>query len=100
LRVNQTEELNGLFKKGAIRLPNLHRPIELQEVLTKAESTPDFETQKSLLQKAVRMMSDEAVVLPVWAYAVINIKHKSLRDPGYSPAYVGQWTPENAWLSE
>jgi len=100
LRRNQTEELNGLFKKGSARLPGMFRPIELQEVLTEAEKTPDYETQTSLTQKAVRIMSDEAVVLPLWSYAVINVKHKSLRDPGYSHAWRGQWTPENAWLSE
>ena len=98
--VNFTEELCGLFKKGAPRLPCLFRPIELQEILTRAEKVPDYGTQKTLVKNAVRMMSDMAVVIPLYTQAVINVMYKTVRDPGFNAAARGQWTPENVWLSK
>jgi ABC-type transport system substrate-binding protein len=95
-----TKELSSMFMKTSPRLPLMFRPPEIQEVLAKAETTPDYPTQVSLTKKAVGMISEEAVTIPLWIAYVINIKHKSVRDVNYSQAWRYQWTPEDAWLSE
>jgi len=98
--INLTQELNSLYIKGAARFPNMHRPIELQEVLQRAETVPDFKDQRTLVKQAIRMMSDEAVVTPLWSIAEIYILKKSVHDPGFGIGRRGQWSPGGAWLSE
>ncbi|MBW2609224.1 MAG: ABC transporter substrate-binding protein [Deltaproteobacteria bacterium] len=98
--VNLTQELNSLYIKGAARFPNLYRPTALQETLRKAETVPDLKEQKSLVQKAIRIMSDEAVVIPLWSRSELYVLHKSFHNPGFNGGRRGQWEPAGAWLSE
>jgi peptide/nickel transport system substrate-binding protein len=95
-----SKELSTMFMKGSPRLPLMSRPLELQEVLGRAERTPDYATQVSLTKKAVRMISEDALATSLWIEYVINIKNKSVRDVNYSHAWRYQWTPEDTWLSE
>jgi ABC-type transport system substrate-binding protein len=97
--LNLSKQYNGLYKDKSVRLPVLYRPTEVQEVLTKAETVPDFKTQSSLIKKSVRMMSDEAVVIPLWTFSNIHVYHKTLRDPNYGGDN-NHWTPGDVWLSE
>ncbi|MBW1768637.1 MAG: ABC transporter substrate-binding protein [Deltaproteobacteria bacterium] len=96
---NLTKQLNGLYKDGSVRLPVLYRPAELQEILTKADKEPDFKIQRSLIKKSIRMLSDEAVVIPLWSFVTITAMHKSVRDPHFGGEY-NFWRPGDAWLSE
>jgi ABC-type transport system substrate-binding protein len=98
--INLSMQLDGLFKKNAARFPCMLRPLELQEVLTKAQKTTDDDIQRSLVKKGVRMISDKAVVVPLWTWSIINATHKTLHDTGYSATNRGQWEPANAWLSK
>jgi len=98
--LNPTQDLYSLFTTGSVRFPSLFRPPELQEVLTEAVTVPDFNDQKTLVKKAVRMMSDMAVVIPLWTYTDIYVTHKSVRDLGFDGGRRGQWSPGGAWLSE
>jgi len=98
--LNPTQDLNSLYTTGSVRFPSLFRPPELQKVLKEAVTVPDFKDQKSLVKKAVRMMSDMSVVIPLWTYTDIYVTHKSVRDPGFDGGRRGQWSPGGAWLSE
>jgi len=97
---NQTDELNGLFKSSSVRFPNMFRPTELEEALAKAERVQDYETQAALTKKAVRIISDEAISLPLWTYSGIYVMNKKVRNPGFNYGFRGQWFPGGAWLSE
>jgi ABC-type transport system substrate-binding protein len=97
--LNLTKQLNGLFKDGSVRIPVLYRPVELQEVLTRAETEPDFKTQRTLVKKAIRILADEAVVIPLWAFVKIIVMHKSVRDPHFG-GEINFWRPGDAWLSQ
>jgi ABC-type oligopeptide transport system substrate-binding subunit len=98
--VNLTQELNSLYIKGSARFPNLYRPTALQETLQKAETVPDLKDQKSLIQKAIRMMSDEAVVIPLWSRSELYVHDKSVHNLGFNGGRRGQWEPAGTWLSE
>jgi peptide/nickel transport system substrate-binding protein len=98
--LNPTQNIFNLYKTGRSRFPNLYRPIELKETLAKTVATPDFSEHNTLLKKAVRVMSDKAVVIPLWSFPDIYALHKSVRDPGFNGGRRGQWAPEGCWLSE
>jgi ABC-type transport system substrate-binding protein len=98
--LNLTLEHSGMFMKKSPRLPLMFRPPELQKAIGEAERTPDYDRQVLLTKKAVRIISEEAVMIPLWLQAVVNVTHTSVRDVNYSQAWRYQWTPENAWLSE
>ncbi|MBW2610297.1 MAG: ABC transporter substrate-binding protein [Deltaproteobacteria bacterium] len=100
LSINFTHDLRSMFKVGASRFPKTFRPPELREVLNKAVAVPDSNDQKTLSQKGVRMISDMAVVTPLWANADIYVTHKSVHDPGFNGGRRGQWAPAGCWLSE
>jgi len=97
---NQTDELNNLFKKGSARFPNLFRPLELQEVLAKAEKQQSHETEAALTRKAVKLISENAVALPLFTYHEMYILNKIVNDPGFNYGRRGQWSPAGCWLSE
>ncbi|MBW2608891.1 MAG: ABC transporter substrate-binding protein [Deltaproteobacteria bacterium] len=97
--INLTQELNSLYKDGAARLPVITRPAELQELLSKAEVVPDFNEQKGLIKKAVRLMSDKSVVIPLWTFSNIHVMYPSVRGTNFGGA-LNHWTPADAWLSE
>ena len=98
--VNLNLQLNGLYQKDSARFVCLDRPLELQEILTKAEKVTDYDSQAPLIQEAVRMLHDKAVVVPLWTWSVVNATSTKLHDHGYSTANRGQWEPADAWLSK
>jgi ABC-type transport system substrate-binding protein len=98
--MNITNQLNILFKSDAGQLPSVKRSPELEEVLKNARTTPDYATQKALTQKAVRMISESSMVIPLWSYNSIIATHPSVRDLGFGDSNGGLWTPDRAWLNE
>ncbi len=98
--MNLTLELTGMFMARSPRLPLMFRPQDIQDILTKAETTPDYATQVTLTKEAVRLISEEAVTLPLWVKSVVNMWNKNVHGLGYTAAYRYQWTPENVWLSK
>ncbi|MBW2610487.1 MAG: hypothetical protein JRC68_09115 [Deltaproteobacteria bacterium] len=98
--INITNQLNILFKSDDGQLPSVKRSPELEEVLKNAGTTPDYATQKELTQKAVRMISELSMVIPLWSYNSIIATHASARDLGFGDSNGGLWTPASAWLSE
>jgi ABC-type transport system substrate-binding protein len=97
--LNLTQELNSLYKDGAARLPVLYRPADLQEILAKAEVVPDFKEQGKLVKKAIRIMSEKSVVIPLWSFSNIHVMYPSVRGTNFGGA-LNHWTPADAWLSE
>jgi len=98
--INNTAQLGSLFMTGARRFPCLKRSPELDEILGKAQIEPDYETQKELLQKAVVMISDMAMAIPLWVWDSIIAMDDSVRDAGLVERNALQWTPADTWLSK
>jgi len=100
IQINLTAQLSSLFMTGARRFPCLKRLPELDEILGKAQTEPDYETQKALAQKAVVMISDKVMAIPLWVWDSIIAMDDSVRDTGLVERNAVQWTPADAWLSK
>jgi ABC-type transport system substrate-binding protein len=99
-QINFTDELNSLFQTGAVRLPSIKRTPELDAVLIKAQSVPDFETQKALTQKAAKMIYDDAIMIPLWIWSRLTVAYSNVHDTGFDEGNGETWTSANAWLSK
>jgi len=100
LSINFTHDLRSMFKVGASRFPKTFRPPELRAVLNQAIAVPDPSDQKTLSQKGVRMVSELAVVTPLWSNKDVYVTRKSVHNPGFNGGRRGQWAPAGCWLSE
>ena len=63
-------------------------------------STPDFKTQESTTKALVKMIYDDATIVPLWVTPTIVVKSKSVKDDNHLVVHNNLWTPENAWLSK
>jgi len=97
---NFTADLARTFRSKTPVLPSLLRSPELDDVLNKALTATDYATQTKLTQKAVRIISDSAMVIPLYYTNSITAMHKSVRDTGFGEGSYRLWTPSKVWLSE
>ncbi|MBI4296100.1 MAG: ABC transporter substrate-binding protein [Chloroflexi bacterium] len=70
------------FSTTSVAHKSMLKPSGLQDLLEKASATPDFQTQKTLSQQIVKMVSDEAIVAPLWAFNFPVMYVKQLQNPG------------------
>jgi ABC-type transport system substrate-binding protein len=70
------------------------------ELLGQAMTAKDIETQEALTQELVRMLHDEAMIIPLWPNIFVYASDGSVQDTGlYETTWIF-WTPENARLSQ
>jgi peptide/nickel transport system substrate-binding protein len=75
------------------------RPPGYGDLLAAAFASRDLETYKARTQKVVRLIYDEATMLPLWSLFAARITAKSVYDTGFFSVHYDYWTPDKVWLS-
>ncbi|MFC2020731.1 ABC transporter substrate-binding protein [Chloroflexota bacterium] len=76
-------------------------PPGWKAVLNEALASRDDATIKTMTQKSVMYIYDEAMLVPLWGTSQPFVLHKSIHDTGFLIS--GQshlWRPANAWMSK
>ena len=94
--------LDRYYSATATRYPVLAKPAGLGDLITKALTTPDYATEKSLCQQAVKMLVDDCTVIPAYISPANYILQKNVHDTHFSNLGGAgfRWSPETAWISK
>jgi ABC-type transport system substrate-binding protein len=95
--------LERYYSAAAARYKNsLARPEGLDELVRQALRATDYETQKALSQKAVRMLVDDATSISLYVSPAIYILHKNVHDTGFDQLGGAgfRWSVNTAWMSK
>ncbi|MBW1861180.1 MAG: ABC transporter substrate-binding protein [Deltaproteobacteria bacterium] len=97
---NYTSQLPSLFGAKTPWLPSMRRPDGLAELVDKATMARDYDTQVKLTQQCMKMLADDATLLPLWGVRFSYVVDEKIHDTGLAEFHNIIWTPENAWLSK
>jgi peptide/nickel transport system substrate-binding protein len=99
---NYVSTLTLYFSSTATRYPVLARPDGLDDLINKALATPDYNTEKTLCQQAVKLLVDNATEIPVYIAPASYILNNTVHDTHFdSLAGSGfRWSVPTAWLSK
>ena len=97
---NYTQTLMRYLPSKAPRFHSLKRPAGWDDLLLHTLAATDFKSQKERCQKAVRFLSDEAMITPIWIDVWIDAMTKSVHGTGACEIHHQFWTPADAWLSK
>ncbi len=79
----------------------IKRPDGYDDTLNKALAATDFNIQKTLLQKLVNIIYDDAMIMPVNLGANRNVLQPGIHDHGYfTTGHFICWTPETTWMEK
>ena len=76
------------------------RPPGYGDLLTAAYASRDFDTYRARVQRVVRLIHDEATMLPLWSLLTVRVAAQSVQDPGFYAVHYDYWTPDKVWLSK
>ena len=77
------------------------KPAGYAEAIAQAVGTRDFNLLKARTQAVVKMLYDNATVLPLYSLCDPIAMDKSVRDSGFGGVKsVYLWNPEKVWLSK
>jgi len=79
---------------------SLKRPAGLDDLVRQGTKATDGETHKALDQKLIRMMSDEAMLIPLWSKCHFFIMDKSVHGTVADKKLDWWWNPADIWLSK
>ncbi len=99
---NYVAFLDRYYGAKTTRYPVMQKPAGLTDLIDKALATPDFATEKSLCQQAVRMILDDCTAIPVYAGSAAYVMTDKPRDTYFSNLGGSgfRWSAEKAWLSK
>ena len=94
--------LNRSYSSESIRYPSLAHPPGLDELVNRALRATDYKSQKSLSQEAVKVLVDNATVVPLWVGSAVYLLQKNVHDTGfYELGGAGfRWTTQKACMSK
>jgi peptide/nickel transport system substrate-binding protein len=101
-QTNYVSFLKLYYAADATRYPVLAKPTGLGDLITKAATTPDYATEVSLCQQAVKLIVDDCTAIPVFIQSASYILNTNVHDTHFdSLAGAGfRWSAETAWLSK
>jgi ABC-type transport system substrate-binding protein len=99
---NYVSFLSLYYAANATRYPVLAKPAALEDLINKATATPDYATEKSLCQQAVKLLVDDATAIPVYISPASYVLNPNVHDTHFdSLAGAGfRWSVQTAWLSK
>jgi ABC-type transport system substrate-binding protein len=99
---NYVSFLSLYYAANATRYPVLAKPAGLEDLINQAAATPDYATEKSLCQQAVKLLVDDATTIPVYLPPASFILNNNVHDTHFdSLAGAGfRWSVPTAWLSK
>jgi peptide/nickel transport system substrate-binding protein len=85
---------------GPSQYPTMYKG-KLLDVLAAANSEPDYTKRMDGLKNMVKMMHEEAMVIPVWLSNDLSAQDPKLKgDILWTIGHPNMWEPQNAWLSK
>ena len=72
--------LDRYFAASSIRYPVLAKPAGMTDLISKALSATDYNTQKSLCQQVVKLMVDNSTIVPVFIQPANYVLQKNVHD--------------------
>jgi peptide/nickel transport system substrate-binding protein len=99
---NYAAFLDRYFSATATRYPVLAKPAGLTDLISQAIATPDYATEKSLCQQAVKLMVDDATTIPIYIQPASYVEQPNVHDTNFSNLGGSgfRWTPQLAWISK
>ncbi|MBN1190453.1 MAG: hypothetical protein JXA46_11920 [Dehalococcoidales bacterium] len=99
---NYTACVERYYIPDAVILSNMAKPTGILELRDKLYSSDiDYDTYFSTIQDIIRLVHDEAIIIPLWDVPGINILHSTVRDLGinnWSANFRYDWN--KAWLDK
>jgi peptide/nickel transport system substrate-binding protein len=92
-----------LYFTSASQFPSLAKTSAFLDQLKQALATSDYDTQKSMTQKASQLLYDDATIIPIYNVGMGYYLGKGvkLNDSGYFKRGTWPtWNPQNAWLGK
>lgn len=99
LDYNYAISLNVFFDERGIYNKSMIRPPGFQEAIENAIASFDPVKRKEHVQTIVKMMYDEAMIVPLYVYPQIFAMQKNVHDTGLCEVGKFLWTPADTWLS-
>ncbi len=75
------------------------RPPGYAELYAEANMSRDYDTYRDRVRKLLRLLNDDATLIPLWGTAQPHVLDKSVQDTGLYTVTFEYWTPEKTWLS-
>ncbi|MBI4296666.1 MAG: hypothetical protein HY667_06080 [Chloroflexi bacterium] len=93
--------MNTYFSSLGIENKSLLRPSGFQDLLQQAITARDLATQKARSQELVKMMANEAMVIPLYSSSESVVFQKNVHNiQWYLRWGEAVWGPADTWLSK
>jgi ABC-type transport system substrate-binding protein len=99
-RADYIQGIDEQFKSTAARLPELYRSPGLDDHLTAAIQAKDFTGKKENTQKAVKLIQEDALVVPIWMHMVFWPYNKSVKNIKFNWPDHSRFTFRDTWISQ
>ncbi|MBI2848120.1 MAG: hypothetical protein HYX83_02995 [Chloroflexi bacterium] len=76
------------------------RPTGYAELVNQGLAAKDFDSLKTLGQKAVRLLFEETAFIPLYSTKSSAVKQRSVRDDGHMEVHSVLWYPADTWISK
>jgi predicted RNA methylase len=87
------------MSNDALDFKIMKKPDGLDALIKEALATVNPEVPK--IQKALKMIHEDATVIPVYTTGRASVQQKNVRDTGHlSLGIWTEWTPEKSWLKK
>ena len=97
---NYDATMDAYISSNSIQFNSVKRPDGYQDTLNSALVATDYNAQKSLCQKLVKIMYNDATTIPLYTGATLDVLKKSLHDHGLLTSGHFTRTPEKAWMEQ
>jgi peptide/nickel transport system substrate-binding protein len=76
------------------------RPDKYKETILKAVTERDTKKRNALYREATKIITDNAVVCPVYVHSLMAAKSPQVQDTKLYDTWPVKWSPQDAWLSK
>jgi peptide/nickel transport system substrate-binding protein len=99
---NYVAFLDRYYGAKSIRYTVMAKPAGLTDLIDKALATPDYATEKSLCQQAVKIIVDDVTAIPVYTGSAAYVMTERVQDTFFSNLGGSgfRWSAEKAWLKK
>jgi peptide/nickel transport system substrate-binding protein len=99
---NYAAFLKKYYSATSIRYPVMAKPAGFTDLVDQALATPDYAAEKTICQKALKMLIDDCTTIPAYIKPMAYILQKNVHDTNFSNVGGGgfRWTPGQTWLEK
>jgi ABC-type transport system substrate-binding protein len=99
-KADYIQGIDEQFKSTSVRLPELYRSPGLDDHLNAAIVAKDFAGKKENTQKAVKLIQEDAMVVPIWMHMVFWPYHTSVKNIKFNWPDHSHFTFRDTWISQ